>query len=294
MIDLSCAGLRIRIDSFSLQSLFDNWEWKIDPWKCHPGTDISKESTIEITRAESEIEWSEALPVLFVEKTGFFERRVYELSDHTTIWELVRTSNEKIYLQFKMNATWNKISLLKDITETQGHTAFEYLAQMMPGICLKHRILTFHAALIEYERSAFMICASSGTGKTTHARLWRDYKNALILNGDRALCKKTKIGWTAYGTPWSGTSGEQINRSTPLKAIVVLERGSRNEVCHLSGIEIFSKVFPHMLYPFWNKDMTEIAMTQLEELLEDLTVYRLKCRPDIDSVDILYQALYGG
>ena len=43
----------------------------------------------------------------------------------------------------------------------------------------------------------------------------QDHKNALILNGDRCLCRKKHDVWYAYGMPWSGSSGEYINRRVP-------------------------------------------------------------------------------
>ncbi|MGN0644691.1 MAG: hypothetical protein ACI4JH_07025, partial [Gemmiger sp.] len=141
---------------------------------------------------------------------------------------------------------------------------------------------------------AFAVCAPSGTGKTTHARLWRDSKNALILNGDRAVVGKSGAGWTAYGTPWSGTSGEQINRHAPLKALVVLERAPQNSVERLQGLSAFGSVLPHLLYPAWDKPLAVTAIDGLNDLLETVPVYRLRCRPDAGAVDVLCRALYEG
>lgn len=200
------------------------------------------------------------MSLLYSEKTGFFERRVYRLPRGETQWDFVRSRGEKLLLRYRVNAAWNVITLMQDNTQTQGTTAFEYLAQMIPGACLRQGILTLHCALVEYAGMAFAVCASSGTGKTTHARLWRDYKNALILNGDRALCRRTENGWMAYGSPWSGTSGEQINRKAPLKALVILERAGKNSVSCMKNSELFAGVFPHIIYPSWNRKMAEQVM----------------------------------
>ena len=56
----------------------------------------------------------------------------------------------------------------------------------------------------------------------------QDHKNALILNGDRCLCRKKHDVWYAYGMPWSGSSGEYINRRVPISCIVCLNRGLYN------------------------------------------------------------------
>ena len=64
-----------------------------------------------------------------------------------------------------------------------------------------------HGVLMEWQGKGIILTASSGTGKTTHARLWREYENALIINGDRVLIRKEEGQWYAFGTPWSGSSG---------------------------------------------------------------------------------------
>lgn len=288
------AGIYLSFHNLVPDWLLNIWEWKLDPWKISDlPNSLHKLPTIDIRRATAHSIEDESLSLLCSEKTGFFERRVYHLPTGETQWDFVRARSEKLLLRYQVNAIWDSIILMQDNTKTQGTVAFEYLAQMMPGICLRQSILTLHCALVEYDGMAFAVCAPSGTGKTTHARLWRDYKNALILNGDRALCRRTKKGWIAYGSPWSGTSGEQINRQAPLKALVILERAENNFVYRLKNIEKFAGVFPHMIYPFWDREMTGLAMDQLDDLLQSIPVYCLKCRPDVDAVETLYKEVWG-
>lgn len=169
--------------------------------------------------------------------------------------------------------------------------AFEYLAHLLTACMLAHGLLTFHGVLMEYEGNGIIISAASGTGKTTHARLWHDLRRALIINGDRAVCAKTAEGWTGYGLPWSGTSGEQINRSVAIRALVVLRRGETNEAHRISALEAFHQVFAHVLYPSWDKALTEKMMDLLESFLRDVPIFLLSCRPDAESVDVLHDAL---
>ena len=294
VFNIELAGIYLSFHNFVADSFLDTWEWKLDPWKVPDTLDeLHKLSTISITRATTHSKEVEPLSLFCFEKTGFFERRVYRLPIGELQWDFVRARGEELLLRYRMDTAWNSITLIQDNTKTQGTVAFEYLAQMMPGVCLRQGILTLHCALVEYAGMAFAVCAPSGTGKTTHARLWREYKNALILNGDRALCRRTKKGWIAYGSPWSGTSGEQINRQAPLKALVILERAENNFVYRLKNIEKFADVFPHMIYPFWDREMTELAMNQLDDLLQSIPVYRLKCRPDVDAVETLYKEVWG-
>lgn len=293
IFDIAFAGVHFSFHNFVPDSFLDTWAWKFDPWKISNISNRSHElETISITGTTAQPVANEPLSLACVEQTGFFERRVYCSSTGEKQWDFMRSKSNEVLLRYSVNADWNNITLLQDNTKTQGTVAFEYLAQIMPGVCLKQGILTLHCALVEYNGMSIAICAPSGTGKTTHARLWRDYKNALILNGDRAICRREEGVWIAYGSPWSGTSGEQINRHAPLKALVILERAEKNSAVRLESTELFAGVFPHLLFPSWDKKMLELAMDQLEDLLLSVPVYRVKCRPEAEAVDILYQKIW--
>ena len=317
---------QIKEEKFSLHfdesfpsGIYQTWKWKIDPWCRNNDAAENEKSVVRISsvsplarkmlvdNADKEI--GLALPMIFAGRSGFFEQRVFHLSDGGTRWDYVRLQGNQLQLRFKVNRDWDHIVLLEDHTGTNGTAAFEYLAQIMPGVCLEKQMLTFHAAFLEYnnkgKRYGIGICAPSGTGKTTHARLWRDNKEALILNGDRLICSPSVFSdmneqnqnrdfsrhWIGYGSPWSGTSGEQINRSVPLRALVVLERGDHNETTHLSGLKAFGAVLPHVLYPSWDREKAEQAIDLLTQFLTDIPVIRLRCLPDVESVDVLFRAL---
>lgn len=203
----------------------------------------------------------------------------------------MRNRSEKAYLSYYVDEKWQRIVLQEDYTESAGVLAFEYLGQIMPSIFLNHYALSFHGVLMEYQGKGIIISAESGTGKTTHARLWRELENALIVNGDCATVQKKENIWTGFGIPWSGTSGEQVNRRNPLKALVVLERHAENEAHRISGIEALSAILPHVKYPAWDKILTNKMFDLLEKFLCEIPIIRLRCRPDGEAVKVLKKAL---
>lgn len=277
----------VSIEACKSLDFWNTWKWKIDPYRISlpvPECDLS------VSLSVVEDEW---LPkdLLWEKQAGFFNSRVFSTSDGRTLWEYFRIKNNEVILRYTASSLWDRITLLQDHSKTSGHLAFEYLGQMIQGPLLKHGILTFHGVLMEHQGYGIIISAFSGTGKTTHARLWRDYRNALIINGDRASCCVKDGTWTGFGLPWSGTSGEQINRSVPLKALVVLERGSQNEAHRIMDLEAFGAVLPHLQYPAWNREMTNKAMAMLDQFLRTIPVIRLRCRPDLEAVHVLYKSL---
>ena len=181
--------------------------------------------------------------------------------------------------------------MLCDESNTAGALSFEFLGRIMPSVMLKHEVLTFHGVLMEYEGRGIIISAPSGTGKTTHARMWRDLKHALIINGDRAACIKEEGKWIGYGLPWSGTSGEQINRSVPITAMVIIEQAEINSVKRLDGVEAYMSALSNLLYPSWDKELTEKALDFNDDFVSHIPVLKLSCRPDEESVEVLEKAL---
>ena len=140
---------------------------------------------------------------------------------------------------------------------------------------------------MEYNGKGVIISAPSGTGKTTHARMWRDTQRALIINGDRALCRKIDGKWTGFGMPWCGTSGEYINRSIQIDAIVVLEQAKENSVEKLDILQAFNHMMQNITAPTWEKKLLNKAMDCLEDMVNEIPVYKLKCTPDIEAVEVL-------
>lgn len=280
-------NIRCQFDHFGTGIFEDTWKWQLDPYRTFSNSVLPVQLVIQ--NADTKATVSDVL--LWEETSGFFSRQVFRNAIGGTNWIYIRNRKNEIYLQYTVSPEWDRISLQVDHTQTAGHLAFVYLGQIFPYCALKNNMITFHGVLMEYQGHGIIISAPSGIGKTTHARLWRDYRNALIINGDRASCYIKDGTWIGCGLPWSGTSGEQINRSVPLKALVVLERGERNEAHRITGLEAFGTVLPHLQYPAWDKEMVNKAMEKLDQFLSEIPIIRFCCRPDLESVDVLYQAL---
>lgn len=195
-------------------------------------------------------------------------------------------------MSFHVSADWSHMSLLEDHTNTDSRYPFEYLSCIMPYAMLTKDVLTFHGVLMEYNGQGIILSANSGIGKSTHARLWRDHKHAFIINGDKSACYKKDGIWTGFGMPWCGTSGEYMNREVPLKALVLIERGEENHVEKVNPTTGFKRLLAHALYPSCDIDLSTTAMNLLGDFAEQIPVYRLQCRPDAESVEVLYNALF--
>ena len=78
-----------------------------------------------------------------------------------------------------------------------------------------------HCAVIEYNGEGYAFAAKSGTGKSTHTRLWRELfgERAIMVNDDKPFLQITSSGVFAYGSPWSGKHGLATNVRVPLEGV---------------------------------------------------------------------------
>lgn len=162
--------------------------------------------------------------------------------------------------------------------------------QMMP---LKGGMM-LHGSGMEYQGAGIIFSGFSGSGKTTQARLWRKYRDVIIINGDSPIIRNTPEGPYMYGSPWCGTSGESINRKVPLKAIVLVNQSKENRVEELTGDDAVFAVYTNVLYFSQDEQDLDLLLPVLSETVRNIKVYKLYCNMEEDAVDTLEQYLSEG
>ena len=160
----------------------------------------------------------------------------------------------------------------------------ERVINTLPGIML-------HSAVVDWRGKGILFTGPSGIGKSTQASLWETYENATILNGDRSGIRKKESRFHAYGLPYAGSSSIYVNKSVPIEAIVVLEQAKENHITRLRQIDAFSKLYSESTVIAWDKDFIETHMSVIQELINHVPVYQLRCRPDLEAVTVLKEKI---
>ena len=170
-------------------------------------------------------------------------------------------------------------------------TMFSELGRLFAFSVLPHGGIVLHAAVMLWRGVGVLLCAASGTGKTTHANLWVQSESVDVLNGDRALCGEEQGGWMVYGQPWCGSSGQTRNTKAKIGAVVLLERGETNRAEQITPFDGALGLMPRMFAPPWDQERMDMALTHLDSLVSLVPVFRLSCRPDGEAVHALKAAL---
>lgn len=160
----------------------------------------------------------------------------------------------------------------------------------LENLLLDKGAILLHAAFVAYGGKGILFTGPSGIGKSTQASLWETHMGAEIINGDRAVLRKEE-NWTAFGSPYAGSSGIYRNDSAPLCAIVVLKQGLENRLEKLSPRQAFPEVYSQLALCRWDKAFMEKATDLCLELLENVPVYRLSCVPAESAVSCLKKGL---
>lgn len=153
-------------------------------------------------------------------------------------------------------------------------------------------ILLFHGSVIAVDGVAYLFTAKSGTGKSTHTRLWREHfgERAVMINDDKPLLKITDSGVTVYGTPYDGKHRISTNTSAPLKAICMLYRGEENKICKISKTEAYPMLLQQTHRPMNSEKMHKV-FSLLDRMCEKLSLYRLECNMNPDAAVTAYQGM---
>ncbi len=157
---------------------------------------------------------------------------------------------------------------------------------------LERSVLLMHGSVVAVDGEAYMFTALSGTGKSTHVRLWRQLfgQRAVMVNDDKPLVRIGGERAIVYGTPWDGKHHLSNNIAVPLKAIVVLRRGKENEIRPLTVQE----AFPTLLQQSFRTEdplVTMRTMQLLSQLARQVGLYELHCNMDPEAAEVAYQGM---
>lgn len=131
----------------------------------------------------------------------------------------------------------------------------------------------------------------SGTGKSTHTRLWREnVKGCFLLNDDSPFIVIKHIDGKyvpyLYGSPWSGKTPCYKDASYPIGGIIRLSQAPYNKASRQSVLSAIRAVIPSFPPAFsYDKVLQGRVLDIVSKLLGAVGVYHLECLPNRAAVD---------
>ena len=149
-----------------------------------------------------------------------------------------------------------------------------------------------HGSSLMTDGRAVLFCAPSGTGKSTHARLWRKvYKDRIVMiNDDKPLVRMIGGIPMIYGTPWNGKHHLGSNICAPLKDICFLSRGEINTLSPVSGPEAATELLRFTFRPD-DPLQTAAMLDTSDRICRAVNFWRLSCNMDPEAAKVSYEGI---
>ena len=153
--------------------------------------------------------------------------------------------------------------------------------------------LLMHASVIRQGGRGYLMTAPSGTGKSTHTRLWYDnIPGCDLMNDDNPVVRIWPDGRViVYGSPWSGKTPCYRNIQAPVGAIVRIQQRPENSIRQLRPMEAFSMLLPQMSSMKWDARVHRGVCDSIAQLMRLCRIYELGCLPDADAARLCYETV---
>lgn len=167
---------------------------------------------------------------------------------------------------------------------------------IMFGVVLAaNRAIAIHSSVIESRGRCVLFLGESGTGKSTHTRLWREnIEDAHLLNDDSPIIRFIDNQAIVYGSPWSGKTPCYKNLSYPIAGICRLSQAPHNAIRRLSTIASIGAVLPSCPPQYAHDEyLQDCICSTLSDILRRVGVYHLECLPNAEAAKLSHSTIIG-
>ena len=194
-------------------------------------------------------------------------------------------------IEHRFNLSADRKTVISDLTLVKKYESFflAYFLRAAYGMAAaNHQTIKIHASVIEKEGKALVFMGKSGTGKSTHSRNWQKFvSNCSLLNDDEPILRVLNDGTIkVYGAPWSGSTPCYRNESAEIAAFVRLYQSPENKLTKLTGVNAFASLYQSVAILRSDQQNKELIMTTVNDILEQVPIYRLDNRPDREAVSL--------
>lgn len=180
--------------------------------------------------------------------------------------------------------------------KSMGPAYFEVLA-MHRKLSLKFltdNVLLFHGSCIAVDGAAYLFMAESGTGKSTHAKIWREVlgkdHDIFMVNDDKPYIRVNDNSVYVYGSPWDGKHHLSTDVGVPLAGIALLERSDNNTIEPMPQKKDMRDFFSGVFIPR-DPGLKIKALGLLDTILYRTPCYRLGCNMSPEAAVVSYNGM---
>ena len=148
--------------------------------------------------------------------------------------------------------------------------------------------LLFHSSTIKYGDIGIAFSAKSGTGKSTHRRLWQKYGNVIPINDDKNIItlKNDKLYITP--NPWCGKHFVENNVNSTLDVIVFLFQSKENIIKDISKVQAFKLLLGQIVVP---SDNNKDKWNKIVDKILELPIFYYGCNMEYEAYQVIKERI---
>ncbi len=150
-----------------------------------------------------------------------------------------------------------------------------------------------HSSVVVCNGRAVMCLGESGTGKSTHTRLWlENIGDTHLLNDDSPIVRYADGDVRVYGSPWSGKTHCYHQERYPIAGLLRLEQRPENTIRRLGTLEAFAALQPSCP-PSLARDerCLDLLVQFISNVLQHVPAYRMGCLPNAEAALLSHDTL---
>lgn len=167
---------------------------------------------------------------------------------------------------------------------------------IMFGIVLcNYQGIAIHSSTIVARERGVLFLGESGTGKSTHTRLWREnIEGSTLLNDDSPIVRIVDGEARVFGSPWSGKTPCYKSQDYPIAGFCRLHQAPCNKIKRLPTIAAIGALLPSCPPAFaHDEDLQDAICSTLGMVLRTVPAYSLGCLPDSDAAYLSFSTIIG-
>lgn len=171
--------------------------------------------------------------------------------------------------------------------------SIELLRRVNDTLIQKNTFL-IHSSALALDNMGYLFAAHSGTGKSTHASMWRKVfgSRVTMINDDKPFLKVDSSGVTVFGSPWDGKHHLSTNTSVPLKALCFLKRGKEDVISPFPPSQALNHIFDQIPRSEDAGYMLHL-LELLDKLFSTIPLYQLECTPTENAALVAFHGMNG-
>lgn len=199
--------------------------------------------------------------------------------------------------KFHILATDEDLQYEQDCAEdgveyTKSYLEYIALYRLFCEKSVDYGVFLCHGSVVEVDGKAYLFTAPSGTGKSTHTKLWREvFKDrAIMINDDKPLLRIEDDAVYAYGTPWDGKHGLSTNKRSPLVGICFLYQDKENHIEKITAEKAVGLLM-NQIYRPRNVEGLIKTMDFVDQLMKKVPMYKMGCNISTKAVKMAYDTM---